>query len=88
MLEPEESDEAETPKRGWSSVIILPLVLPVLYILSSGPVFKVFKITHTLNSTWAQKTLGFFYAPLEWLYVRNETFKDVLDAYLTWCGCR
>lgn len=83
----EESDATTAPKRGWSLVIILVVVLPVLYVLSSGPVLKLVMVTHTFDTTWVQHFLKTFYAPLDWLYHESKWFRAFIDAYLRWCGC-
>ena len=88
VTETEETTEAAAPKRGVSFILAAALLLPVLYVLSSGPVLWIFNKTGLFRSTAAQHFIQVFYAPLEWAYMHNDFAKRFLESYLVWIGAR
>jgi hypothetical protein len=73
--------EDEREKRGGSGCAIVGLVLavvflPVLYVLSIGPV--VWMVDRTTAPWWLEA----FYYPLEWLAAYSTTIRDALNWYI------
>ena len=88
MTGTEESSADETPKHGVAFILIAAVLLPVLYVLSSGPVLFVFVKTGFLQSTAGQHFLEVFYAPLEWAYHHSNLFQNFMDAYIKLFGIK
>ena len=83
------ADDVEPSGRGraFSWVAILVVGLPLLYVLSVGPVIKILDMTHPLGSHVSWELVMSFYAPLEWLY--EHTFlRAPLDLYLHLWGIK
>ena len=88
MTDPGDSSETSAPKHRVSFILIAAMLLPVLYVLSSGPVLWIFNKTGLFRSTAAQHFIQVFYAPLEWAYMHNDFAKRFLESYLTWIGAK
>ena len=63
--------------------MVLTLVLPVLYCLSTGPAVWLF--TRDLLPSWADVALRWFYLPLDWVapYLPDWVV-DAWEAYTNW----
>ena len=88
MTDPGDSSETSAPKHRVSFILIAAMLLPVLYVLSSGPVLWIFNKTGLFRSTAAQHFIQVFYAPLDWAYMHNDFAKRFLESYLTWIGAK
>jgi len=65
-----------TSQTSFLNWVLLGLVaIPVLYVLSIGPIVYYVEKTHCGRIQW----LDTFYAPLEWAY--HNGFHELLDAY-------
>ncbi len=72
------SDERHKPS-GTFWVIVTLVVLPVLYVLSIGPVAW----TSRLMPEWLGNAVVVFYWPLEWIYQHGPVpIHDALDWYV------
>lgn len=73
-------DEPES-KSDHRAAIALVAMLPLLYVLSIGPVFALDRRGVIPASSFLEK----FYYPIDWLY-RHETFRGPIDQYLKLWG--
>lgn len=74
----DQPDTLRPSRRGVWVAVLLGLI--VLYPLSVGPVNWI--INRGYVPGWMIDTLvGPFYAPLTWLYFRNDTFRALADWY-------
>jgi len=64
---------------AWTAILVI--AIPILYVLSTGPVFWVVVKCNGFNSPLVVKTLFVFYAPLNWPCEHCSWFKTFLDAY-------
>ncbi len=82
MSDKNESDEAVGRGRGLVFVTVLLAALPMLYLLSIGPVFLISEKTHYFPSF-----LQNFYSPIVWLH--GHTFlKQPIEIYLGLWGIK
>ncbi|MCE7872445.1 hypothetical protein DYH09_18985 [bacterium CPR1] len=58
----------------------LAWVLPVLYVLSAGPVVGLLK--QSGHPPGLERFVSYFYAPLEWLYMNVRLVAQWLDWYI------
>jgi hypothetical protein len=73
------------PKRGNLDVVFVALVvLPLLYVLSLGPVAKLHSVLH-VGPTRAALT---FYAPLIWCAEKSDAAEKALEKYLALWGTK
>lgn len=72
------SDERHKPSWAfWATTLLM--VLPVLYVLSIGPVAW----TSRFMPEWMTNALVTLYRPLEWIYEHGpESIHDALDWYV------
>ena len=66
-------------RASWPA-LVLALVLPVLYVLSSGPTFWL--IERYARGSWVRRWAMFFYQPLEWLADLCPPFRDAIGWYV------
>jgi hypothetical protein len=71
------TDETQKSKSSWWAVVLV-LLLPVLYVLSIGPVVRIVDRT---GSKTAKAAVADFYAPLGWLH-KNTSANGLIDRYL------
>ena len=62
---------------GWSAAALV--LLPVLYVLSIGPIVKL--ESSGFESDWFWYAAEVFYAPVNWLADQNALFRDWLTYY-------
>jgi hypothetical protein len=85
---PEQEEANEPHGRGSKLALITTaaVVLPLLYVLSIGPVALVLNKTHDFGGLISEKPLEAFYAPVVWLAM-NTPLRRPLDAYMRfWTG--
>ena len=63
------SDEPKRPKPGAVVVITMAILLPILYILSVGPVILIVDVTDTEQEL--EPVLEVFYFPVIWLHEKT-----------------
>ena len=63
-------------------LVITVVVLPLLYVLSIGPLAWVLQQAGVINLPWAEKILGPIYLPLIWLASHSPAFEAFLKSYL------
>jgi hypothetical protein len=73
-------------RSAWPLIVSLAVFVPVLYLLSSGPVIAI------ANRYWESnrdvfEVLGVVYWPVGWLAEQSKGFEELLFAYLIW-WCR
>lgn len=75
------NDEKQKSRSGW---YWWALLLPVIYVLSAGPVGKIFQQLQAAgyDVNWAMIPLGIFYSPLNWVCDYNEYAEQFLTWYL------
>jgi len=66
-----------------STAIFVPLLLPVIYMLSIGPVIFAVEKLHAKSSM--QKPVMTFYAPMSWLH-DHTALKQPIERYVHWWG--
>ena len=82
-----DKEESVPSKRGPAFVAGLLLLLPLLYLLSTGPVILLMEKTNGFGGHISWDALRQFYAPLTWLY--DHTFmKAPIDLYLHLWGIK
>ena len=65
-------------KKSGAAVAVLLLLLPVLYVASSGPANRL-----VCTGRVSEQTFNLFYAPLLWAAYSSETALDILTAYVS-----
>lgn len=81
MPDQSESNEASGRGRGLGWVAALVVGLPLLYLLSTGPVILMMDKTNGFGGVVTWDMLREFYQPVEWLY--EHTFlKQPIELYL------
>ena len=88
MPEKVEDNEPEPPKAGsgLGMIAVAAVVLPLLYVLSIGPVALALNKTHAFGGLISEKPLETFYAPVVWL-ATNTPLERPMDAYMQfWVG--
>jgi hypothetical protein len=73
-----------TESRGGAGVaavilLFLALLLPVLYVLSTGPV-----VWYCLSNEYPDDFIQTFYAPLIWLCEAIPAFGNLVERYVQW----
>ena len=72
----------DSPRRGSdSTAIFVLLLLPVIYMLSIGPVIFAVEKLHAKSAM--QKPVMTFYAPMSWLY-EHTALKKPIERYVEW----
>lgn len=77
--------EASNASRALAWVGMLVLGLPLLYVLSTGPIVLLEEKTH--GSLVSADFVVTFYAPLIWLH-QHTFFKEPLELYLSLWGVK
>jgi len=67
----------------------LLLALPVMYVLSIGPVARIYQEFEKgdYDILWLGDVLTSFYFPILWMIKNNEQMADLIMMYLKACGC-
>jgi hypothetical protein len=86
MIPTEADDGVDPPKHSWLAFISLALVLPLLYLLSTGPVCWWFIVAHNFGGLIPFEFLAVMYAPWAWFSDHNSTFRAFMLAYLKLFG--
>ena len=86
MTETEESSDASAPKHRVAFVLIAAVLLPVLYVLSYGPILWLSVKTGNVENPLFIKFMVVFYAPSNWMFKHNVLYYDFLHAYLGFFG--
>jgi len=68
---------------AWAAALVI--VIPILYVFSTGPVLWIALKTPAFSSFWVRK-IAFIYEPLDWLYSQCGWFKTFMDAYMKLFG--
>ncbi|HTB85870.1 MAG TPA: hypothetical protein VK742_19660 [Candidatus Sulfotelmatobacter sp.] len=68
---------------AWAAALVI--AIPILCVLSTGPVLWMALKTHTFSSFWIRK-IAFSYEPLDWLYMQCGWFKSFSDTYMKLFG--
>jgi hypothetical protein len=82
-----DNQESSARNRAPAFVAALVIGLPLLYLLSTGPVLFVMTKTSLLGSWVSWELVAKFYWPVEWLY-KNTFMKEPLDLYLQLWGLK
>lgn len=70
------------PRRGGGTSSLWLLALPVLYVLSIGPMAKIDKtLDFTKHQPRLERGLEIFYAPVVWCAVHSQSFRRLLLWY-------
>jgi hypothetical protein len=82
------ADDVETPSRSRALLWIAALVfaLPLLYVLSLGPVVWIFVRTKGFGGLVPVEPLEVFYSPVIWLDGHNDIFHHLLSDYVKLFG--
>ena len=86
MPETEETSEASAPKHRLALGLLAAVLLPVLYVLSFGPMLLILQKTHSLGGLVSDKVVNAFYAPLFGLEMQCPWFFDFVTDYCKWFG--
>lgn len=87
MPETDETSEPRGAKRGLAFVAALGVGLPVLYLLSVGPVAAIMEKTNGFGGMIPRGFMIIFYWPIIWLY-ENTFMRHPIEVYLGLWGVK
>ena len=84
MLDTEEASEPNAPKHRLTFILVSAVLLPLVYVLSVGPVVWALQKGAMPPSNVTIQIFTTFYAPLVALDKQCEWFHILMEAYVGW----